>query len=232
MSGEPGKWMQIDNAPSRKKPIGQAGPTPKRISLRDRVRDLEQRLARAEDEAEQLRAGESEKPADEGVQLTPPEWIHRWNRLTREQRLTMVESMYAFFDDLFVCYRDDHSGRLVHAEQQATQLHPALLNLSRCYDLLREAETALEQLGACNDPGCETPDCAHVLPQIGSALAGEPPAGPSERLVDVEAALTSVRELAQRWVNNVGEGPSNEDRFAADMLALAGKYVLGALEPG
>jgi ribosomal protein L37AE/L43A len=48
----------------------------------------------------------------------------------------------------------------------------------RLRELLIDAQTALRDLGACDDPGCDEPNCLHVLPMIKQALENKKPVRP------------------------------------------------------
>lgn len=90
-------------------------------------------LDQLRDEVAQLRAGESERPAPEGVQHTPAEWIHRWNRATAAERLKRVEQI---LDDGAVasrCWMGDHVAELDWLRRAGTRvraLHPTVGELA------------------------------------------------------------------------------------------------------
>ncbi|GAA2990551.1 hypothetical protein GCM10017559_08220 [Streptosporangium longisporum] len=71
-------------------------------------RSAHEDVEQAEAEIARLRAGESPTPAPEGVQLTPAQWIHAWNRATADERLAKVEQIQRQTGIAFRCQQQDH----------------------------------------------------------------------------------------------------------------------------
>ena len=114
----------------------------------DRVvkeRDLRSRLKELEAEVARLRAGESEQPAAECVRRTPAEWIHRFNRITGEQRITHIEAMISLIDQATECWLQDHAG-YKHQLDAAKDRIVALLNGEEFAELSAELDAANEKL--------------------------------------------------------------------------------------
>ncbi|MFD1546985.1 hypothetical protein [Nonomuraea guangzhouensis] len=91
------------------------------------VEALNGELARLRHEVAQLRAGESEQPAPEGVLPTPAEWIHRWNRATAAERLKRVERIIDDSEMANRCWLGDHIATLDdlrRAGARVRDLHP------------------------------------------------------------------------------------------------------------
>jgi hypothetical protein len=84
------------------------------------LRDTE--LERLKAEIAWLRAGESEKPAALGVEMTPAEFIHKWNAATVERRLgfaaTVLEKVYAESN----CFVMAHEARIEEDAHRIEQL--------------------------------------------------------------------------------------------------------------
>jgi hypothetical protein len=54
-------------------------------------------------QVEQLRAGADDTPAEEGVMLTPGQWIHMFLRQDTETRLRIVETIFADLEVAKTC---------------------------------------------------------------------------------------------------------------------------------
>jgi hypothetical protein len=79
-------------------------------------------------EVARLRAGESEQPPAEGVQLTPAEWVHRWNRATADDRLEAAAHIMNASATARRCEVADHAAELEHlraGRTRASVLHPS-----------------------------------------------------------------------------------------------------------
>jgi len=71
-------------------------------------------------EIERLRAGESEQPAPDGQELAPAEWIHKFNRVTAEERIAHIEVMLSLSRQATVCWEQDHASlkERIHAANE------------------------------------------------------------------------------------------------------------------
>lgn len=89
------------------------------------------RAEQAEAEVARLRAGESAEPAPEGVQLTPAQWIHHWNRATPEKRLDTADWILDLNAKIGRCQIEDHAGAF-------TELAAAIATIVRVRDLAEQ----------------------------------------------------------------------------------------------
>ena len=105
------------------------------------LRDTEIERLRAE--IAWLRAGESEKPAALGVEMTPAEFVHKWNAATVERRLgfaaTVLEKVYADSN----CFVMGHEARIEEDAHRIEQLAKRA----------EEAEAEIERLRKVNQDG-------------------------------------------------------------------------------
>jgi hypothetical protein len=73
-----------------------------------------------------LRAGESDQPAHDNTWPTPAEWIHRWNRATREQRLAWAAAVLDAQLGVMRCFELDHDGAVAEEAQAKARISAAL----------------------------------------------------------------------------------------------------------
>lgn len=97
-------------------------------------------------EIKQLRAGESEQPAPEGQELTPPEWIHKFNRATAQERITHIESMLSLTRQATVCWHQDHASLKERLDATAEELRAAEATVARVRELLPHLDTLAYKL--------------------------------------------------------------------------------------
>ncbi len=67
------------------------------------------------------------------------------------------------------------TGRTVHAFAQRVEER----TIAHLRELLRDADEALRDLGACNDSDCEEPNCLHVRQRIAALVGHNAGLGPS-----------------------------------------------------
>lgn len=93
---------------------------------KERVRELEVEVAR-------LRAGEDTTPREPGTQLTPGQWIRKFNEATTERRLHAAERVLQVIDQESHCFQMDHEGRLedLQARLEAAEIELAAWRLAR-----------------------------------------------------------------------------------------------------
>ncbi|MEU8040900.1 hypothetical protein [Streptosporangium sp. NPDC049078] len=95
--------------------------------------EMNERAQAAEAEVARLRAGESPNPAPEGVQLTPAQWIHRWNQATADERLAKVEQIFNDGAAVIRCQQQDH-GAALHELADAQQIINRIRQLADVYN--------------------------------------------------------------------------------------------------
>jgi chromosome segregation ATPase len=83
--------------------------------------EQQDRAEAAEQEVARLRAGESERPAAEGVQLTPAEWVHRWNQATADERLEAAARIMDGAVAARRCELADHAAELEQLRAQVAR---------------------------------------------------------------------------------------------------------------
>ncbi|MGP3914345.1 hypothetical protein [Nonomuraea sp. 10N515B] len=95
------------------------------------IDQLRQRAEAAEQEVARLRAGEADEPPAEGVQLTPAEWLRKYNDATPERRLQVVEHVRDNAAAARRCLMADHDGAL----DELRHVHAALARVRHIADV-------------------------------------------------------------------------------------------------
>lgn len=108
-------------------------------------------LERLRGEVARLRAGEADTPGEPGAELTPSEWIRRWNDATPEERLKVAAAGRANAQAAYRCFRLDHEGRLAHAEEAARQAQDAIARVRRLCELTINASIRVQAIDQARD---------------------------------------------------------------------------------
>jgi hypothetical protein len=107
-----------------------------------------------------LREGEDPTSPEPGVQLTPGQWIYRWNQMTGEQRLVKIQGLFEMLDIGYRCFQMDHDGLLW--ERQCDQARIRQL-AAQVYRVRRAAETWVSLADPDAEPGPESGERAAWL---------------------------------------------------------------------
>lgn len=100
----------------------------------DRLMQWEARACELEAEVVRLRAGEDPTPHDEGCQLAPGQWIHEFNEVSADKRLTMVRLALDASARAAICDLMDHEGELEQLQIELADWRFARSKLGRWWE--------------------------------------------------------------------------------------------------
>lgn len=125
-------------------------------------------------EIARLRAGESDDPVPEDAgDLTPAQWIRRWNDVSAERRLAWAEAINMISAQASECFRMHPHGLTEEAKRLRADNARMRLLLTRILDIPRKPAASEQegQLGRAYTRGWQS-----VIDAIDTALfAGETP---------------------------------------------------------